>query len=334
MSAAVLYRKLTDGCTAADLRTIMSADPRTAPLLEVLEGDDVGLVAWRLIEQAWTTGRLAAVLERLAAARPSAGFAELTPDLPGLDAQQQRLLLSFSGKISVGMAAEVGRRIRVGLYTDIGAVVASYSRAGHSLVVMQLTPADALELMGADELLCSLSLGALTRLESLSTLTQTIWSREGVGARPYPPPARQAPRLGGLLTGAALIGVLTMIMYPNFVSMSFRAKRAEAPAHVDGIKIAEVAYGSAFDSFVEQTSFVPDDDPKMYQRTWPQSTNFNKLGWAPDGKVRGSYRVHTVSEAEDFIVGGIIDIDDDDINAVYTATKTTDARLLTSNSIW
>ena len=53
-----------------------------------------------------------------------------------------------------------------------------------------------------------------------------------------------------LMIVVAIIGILAAIAIPNFVEMQYRAKRAEIPANVDGIKTAEMAYDAAFDTFI------------------------------------------------------------------------------------
>ena len=45
-----------------------------------------------------------------------------------------------------------------------------------------------------------------------------------------------------LMIVVAIIGILAAIAIPNFVEMQYRAKRAEIPSNVDGIKTAEMGY--------------------------------------------------------------------------------------------
>ena len=139
-----------------------------------------------------------------------------------------------------------------------------------------------------------------------------------------------------LMIVVAIIGILAAIAIPNFVNMQYRAKRAEVPSNVDGIKTAELAYDAAFDTFIAQPTFVPESPPSKQQRSWPQDSRFDTLGWAPDGKVRGSYRVEVRDEpgrpeVYDFVVAGIINIDGDDTVATYTAQKSINAVQTTPN---
>ena len=127
--------------------------------------------------------------------------------------------------------------------------------------------------------------------------------------------------------GIGVVGVVAAIAIPNFVDHQYRAKLAEVPANVNGIKTAELAYDAAFDQFIEETSFQPDAFPGQELRSWGAS-GFDTLGWGPDGQVRGSYKVSSTSST-DFRVTGIADIDGDGIFATYTATKSINATLVT-----
>ena len=92
-----------------------------------------------------------------------------------------------------------------------------------------------------------------------------------------------------LMIVVAIIGILAAIAIPNFVDMQYRAKRAEVPGNVDGIKTAQIAYDAAFDKYIEVSSWAPSDDLTKTQRSWETGTDFDTLGWGPDGKVRGRY---------------------------------------------
>lgn len=135
-----------------------------------------------------------------------------------------------------------------------------------------------------------------------------------------------------LMIVVAIIGILAAIAIPNFVAMQYRAKRAEVPSNVDGIKTAELAYDAAFDTFIISPQ-VPSGNPGKTQVAWTAGTAFDTLGWAPDGKVRGAYSVATTSST-DFTVTGICDVDGDTVNATYTSTKTLNSVQTTGNQIY
>jgi type IV pilus assembly protein PilA len=135
-----------------------------------------------------------------------------------------------------------------------------------------------------------------------------------------------------LMIVVAIIGILAAIAIPNFVDMQYRAKRAEVPSNVDGIKTAELAYEASFDQFVANSTQHPNSSPNKQQRAWTSGSPFDTLGWGPDGNVRGSYAVST--SATDFNANGVCDVDGDGSEARYTATKTLNATMTSGNNLY
>ena len=136
-----------------------------------------------------------------------------------------------------------------------------------------------------------------------------------------------------LMIVVAIIGILAAIAIPNFVDMQYRAKRAEVPSNVDGIKTAELAYEASFDQFIVESVDRPDSTPGKQQRTWVGG-NFDTLGWSPDGDVRGAYNVVTTGSGTDFIADGDCDVDGDGNAADFEATKTTNVTMTTGANVY
>ena len=134
-----------------------------------------------------------------------------------------------------------------------------------------------------------------------------------------------------LMIVVAIIGILAAIAIPNFVDMQYRAKRAEVPSNVDGIKTAELAYEASFDAFVEQMTFHPNSSPNKQQRAWTSGSNFDTLGWGPDGDVRGSYRVETYTS---FWVESLGDVDGDGTVSFFYAGPTTNATMKSASNVY
>ena len=131
----------------------------------------------------------------------------------------------------------------------------------------------------------------------------------------------------------ACIGVGAAIAIPNFVAMQLKSKRAEVPSNVAGIKTAELAYDAAFDGFIPAgNEFEARREIGKAQREWNSDAGWEKLGWSPDGKVRGAYWVEV--HGNDFTVHGICDVDGDGEVAEYAATKTTGATLVTDPHVY
>ncbi len=143
-----------------------------------------------------------------------------------------------------------------------------------------------------------------------------------------------------LMIVVAIIGILAAIAIPNFVEMQYRAKRAEVPANVDGIKTAEMGYDAAFDEFVACAAHPSATPSGKKAVSWAGgNTDFQKLGWAPDGDVRGVYQVSTTAASGsasggDFTVTGDCDVDADAVIARYTATKSINTVFLNNNDTY
>ena len=136
---------------------------------------------------------------------------------------------------------------------------------------------------------------------------------------------RRAFTLVELMVVVAIIGILASIAIPNFMDMQYRAKRAEVPLNVDGIRTAEIAYEISHNAFIQEIIPQPRSVPNKEPAFWTEGSNFDDLGWAPDGAVRGLYSITTVpvssTSSGDFEVTGMCDVDFDTIPARYTATK-------------
>ena len=139
-----------------------------------------------------------------------------------------------------------------------------------------------------------------------------------------------------LMIVVAIIGILAAIAIPNFVAMQYRAKRAEVPSNVDGVKTAQLAYDAAFDIFIEQATYhprTPSGATAKAAQLWTTGSAFDTLGWAPDGKVRGGYKVVS-SSSTDFTVTGISDVDGDGSATNFTSTKSINAVMNSANNIY
>ncbi len=142
-----------------------------------------------------------------------------------------------------------------------------------------------------------------------------------------------------LMIVVAIIGILAAIAIPNFVEMQYRAKRAELPSNVKAIKDVEMAYDAEYNEFVPATSH-PTASPDKVPHDWAGgNTEFQTLGWQPDGEVRGRYAVSTVIPSQgtpggDFVVTGLCDVDADTDIATYTATKSINSTFHNANDTY
>jgi hypothetical protein len=108
---------------------------------------------------------------------------------------------------------------------------------------------------------------------------------------------------------------------------------ARVELHVNQIRDALLTYGVTEGSYPPIPAFVPDASPGSKPRPWPEGSPFQVLGWQPsDAMAWGAYRVEQRGE-DDFEVIGVIDIDGDGEQAVWTASKRLEATRQTDPSI-
>lgn len=130
-----------------------------------------------------------------------------------------------------------------------------------------------------------------------------------------------------LLVGFALsvpaVGIVAAIAIPNFIVMQLRAKRAEVPASLEEIRIAERAWNVAYGGYVvcgsrEEALLSMDNHGRDYA-TDPAAECFAELGWAPEHPLRGAYWTENALEGgEDRLsIYGVIDADGDGVWAEY-----------------
>ncbi|GDX82790.1 hypothetical protein LBMAG42_46010 [Deltaproteobacteria bacterium] len=140
-------------------------------------------------------------------------------------------------------------------------------------------------------------------------------------------PNRAGYSLTELMITVAIVGILAAIAVPAWRESQLRAKRAEVPPNVEGIRVAELAYYAAMDSYVAETSWYPNDltgsTADMKPREWPSpelAGGFTSLGWTPYNSVRGAYSIPDGDE-DTFEVQGLSNVDGDGDYALYWCTE-------------
>jgi len=144
-----------------------------------------------------------------------------------------------------------------------------------------------------------------------------------------------------LMIVVAIIGILAAIAIPNFLAMQLRAKRAELPSNLDGVRTAEKAYRAEWDQFTSAPA-TPATQPTRTQVVFSAGgfDSFDNLGWVADGKVRGMYQVATNSSLtnsaalDDFTAIATSDVDGDADNAQYNCNRAEKAKMVTSNNVY
>ena len=140
-----------------------------------------------------------------------------------------------------------------------------------------------------------------------------------------------------LMIVVAIIGILAAIAIPNFISMQLRAKRAELPTNLDGIRTSEKAYHAEWDTFTNAGP-SPLWTPGREQVIFSPTAAWANLGWVADGKVRGKYQVTLVagtsSQTDDFNASAVADIDGDSTLSSYTCNRAIKAKMRSANNVY
>jgi type IV pilus assembly protein PilA len=92
-----------------------------------------------------------------------------------------------------------------------------------------------------------------------------------------------------------IVGVLSAIAIPNFLRYQLRVKATEVSTNLGAIRTSQTAYWSENGQYIAVTSPVPSSLPGNRSANWPASSPFDRLGWAPEGRVYYQYVVNADS---------------------------------------
>ena len=133
----------------------------------------------------------------------------------------------------------------------------------------------------------------------------------------------------------SVLGILAAIAIPNFLAMQLRAKRAEAPANLEGVRVALLAQAAMTEQpFVDLPS-CPEGAPGSEPVPWAGSCTevWGDL-WQPMGDVRCRYQVVATDGGRDFDAFARCDIDGDGDSAIYEGSKELSATMVTPGNIY
>lgn len=137
-----------------------------------------------------------------------------------------------------------------------------------------------------------------------------------------------------LTIGGVVVAVLALIAIPLMMSMGKQSKRDEVLRNVESIRTVQIAHKEAFEEYIPADS-APRAPGEVNAETvpWKPTKGFVKLSWAPEEEmVRGSYEVITTKTG--FTVKGTCDIDGDGKKAVFKATESQAAMLVTEEGVY
>ncbi len=124
----------------------------------------------------------------------------------------------------------------------------------------------------------------------------------------------------------AIIGVLTAIAIPSFLRYQMRARSTEAPTNLRAISQAQAAYFAEYGSYVSVSTPVPPALPGGVRTPWPSGSNFDVLGWSPEGSVFFQYAVTADSAGAGsglarYTAEAAADIDGDGVPSFFAFVK-------------
>jgi type IV pilus assembly protein PilA len=111
-----------------------------------------------------------------------------------------------------------------------------------------------------------------------------------------------------LMIVVAIIGILAAIAIPNFLQFQLRSKTGEAKTNIAAIRTAEEGYFAEFNNYVVAAQ-TPGSTATQNKRVWSGGgiTNFDQLGWSPEGEVFYNYAVAATGAS--YTVGATGDLD-------------------------
>lgn len=136
-----------------------------------------------------------------------------------------------------------------------------------------------------------------------------------------------------LMIVVAIIGILSAIAIPNFMTFRMKAKTAEAKSNLGSIRTCEETYRAKNDVYFAVTRY-PSTAATGSSDAWLNaSTAFSAIGFAPSGRIYYNYAVDGIG-ADTVTAHAHGDLDDDDVEADYQITPNSDITNISGNNIY
>jgi len=127
-----------------------------------------------------------------------------------------------------------------------------------------------------------------------------------------------AKRTGGftlieLMIVVAIIGILAAIAIPNFLRFQLRSRSTEGRINVAAIRTAQESFRAEFNTYqpaVLAPASLPGSVKIAFTDPGAAGSNFNSIGWRPEGQVYFQYESTTGCSGQCYFVGAMADIDD------------------------
>lgn len=124
-----------------------------------------------------------------------------------------------------------------------------------------------------------------------------------------------------LMIAVAIVGVLASVAIPSFVRFQLRANSTEAVVNLASIGKAQATFFAEFGRYVSVTTPVPNAAPGSIRVAWPGVSDFDTLGWRPEGAVLFQYLSSTTTSPPRFTAEAMSDLDNDANRSYYAYVK-------------
>lgn len=94
-----------------------------------------------------------------------------------------------------------------------------------------------------------------------------------------------------LMITVGIIGVLCAIAIPSFLRFQLKSKVTEATVNLRALTKAETGYFAENSVYASVSAPLPARVPDNMKQPWPVGSDFDRIGWAPEGAVLFQYMV-------------------------------------------
>jgi prepilin-type N-terminal cleavage/methylation domain-containing protein len=136
-----------------------------------------------------------------------------------------------------------------------------------------------------------------------------------------------------IMIAMAIVGVLATVAIPKYMIYQLKTKSAEAKTNLSAVRSAQEAYFAEFGIFVEadpQPVAIPGNRQVEFDSV---TSDFEKLGWQPEGNVYFSYGVGVNADATAYTADAGADIDQNGVVQFWGYAKPDSAGVIAPSKV-